>query len=280
MGRVRAPVPGGRLRCARMGDNVLFEKRDGVGVVTLNRPDRMNAWNSSLESDYWDAVDEAMAADDVRVIVFTGAGRGYCVGADFDVLQGIQQTGQEERKERPPLHSTLRLAKPTIAAINGACAGMGLAQAVMCDLRFAATGVKFTTAFSRRGLIAEFGLSWTLPRVVGRSNALDLLMSGRTFTAEEAAEMGLVNKVLPGELLMDHVMDYAIDMATYASPASMAVIKQQVIADESASYAESCERYPALMKASFTRPDFKEGVKSFLEKRKPAFPGVPDDLKG
>ena len=163
------------------------------------------------------------------------------------------------------------MPKPVIAAVNGACAGIGMVQALMCDIRFAAAGAKFTTAFSRRGLIAEYGMSWVLPRLIGTSRAMDLLFSGRVILAEEAAAMGLVSEVVPAEHLLDHTLAYAAELAVNASPTSMAVMKQQVYADQTRSLVESTDDAIELMKASLRRGDFKEGVASFLQKRPPNF---------
>src|ERR1700687_423213 len=163
-------------------DVVLLENRDGIGLITLNRPERLNAWTGELENRYFDLLDECAADPDVKVIVVTGAGRGFCAGADMDMLQGIGSDGGAAagtaRTTRPQWHTTT-ISKPVIAAINGACAGIGLVQALMADIRFAASGAKFTTAFARRGLIAEHGISWVLPKLAGAANALDLLMPGR-----------------------------------------------------------------------------------------------------
>ena len=205
----------------------------------------------------------------------TGAGRGWCAGADMDTLQGIGAASGSEGAEaaaggRPQYHTTL-IPKPVIAAINGACAGIGLVQALMCDLRFASAGAKFTTAFSRRGLIAEYGISWILPRLIGTSRALDLLLSGRVFLAEEAAAMGLVNEVVAPEHLLDRTLEYAADLAVNASPTSMSVMKQQVYADQGRSIVVASDDAVELMKASLGRPDFTEGVASFLQKRPPSF---------
>src|SRR5262249_50124568 len=154
------------------------------------------------------------AADDdpdVRVIVVTGAGRGFCAGADMGALQEVGK-GASFGGSGKPQTFPLTIAKPIIAAVNGACAGLGLVHAPLCDLRFAAAGAKFTTAFVRRGLVAEHSISWTLPRLVGQANALDLLLSGRVFLAEEAAAIGLVNRVVEPAALLDTTLAYARDL--------------------------------------------------------------------
>jgi enoyl-CoA hydratase/carnithine racemase len=166
------------------------------------------------------------------------------------------------------------LRKPVIAAINGPCVGIGLTQALMCDVRFAAAGAKFAAVFARRGLIAEFGISWILPRLTNWGVALDLLLSGRTFLAEEAAELGVVKEVVAGEDLMQRGMDYAEDMAANCSPASMAVIKQQVYADATLGVVEATSRAEVLLHEAMPRPDVIEGITSFLQKRPPQFPSL------
>ncbi len=256
-------------------DVVLYEVRQpGIALLTLNRPQRLNAWNGQMAARYFELLDRATADPAVKVIVVTGAGKGFCAGADMDSLQAIgsdQQGGAEGAAGDRPQHFTTTIPKPVIAAVNGACAGIGMVQALMCDLRFAAAGAKFTTAFARRGLIAEYGMSWVLPRLIGTARSLDLLMSGRVFLAEEAAAMGLVNEVVAPEHLLDRTMEYASDMAINASPTSMSIMKQQVYDDQTRDVAAASDAAIELMKASLRRSDFKEGVSSFLQRRPPDF---------
>lgn len=268
---------------------MLYEVVSGVATLTLNRPTRLNAWTDAMEAVFFAHLDTADADPDVRVIVVTGAGRGWCAGADMDGLQGIGASAERGAESEPsaarpaaadagvgvsrrPVAAVRDVRKPVIAAVNGACAGIGMAMALFCDLRFAAAGAKFTTAFARRGLVAEHGMSWTLPRLVGTSRALDLLYSARVVLAEEALTMGLVDRVFPADALLDETMAYAQDLAVHCSPTSMAVMKRQVWNDWDRDLRDSMVDADHEMHASFARADFKEGVASFVEKRTPAFP--------
>ena len=246
---------------------------DGVALLTLNRPERLNAWTREMEDLYFDLLAECGSSPDVRVVVVTGAGRGFCAGADMESLSGLGANGvtADAFAGRRPQRFPLSVPKPIIAAVNGACAGIGLVQALMCDLRFAAAGAKFTTAFARRGLIAEHGISWALPRLVGPARALDLLFSARVVLAEEALSLGLVNGVHPPEELLNAVLAYARDLAENCSPASLATMKAQVWGDLERGLAESVERADGLMVESLNADDFREGVTSFVEKRPPKF---------
>jgi enoyl-CoA hydratase/carnithine racemase len=250
-------------------DLVLIDVQDGVAVLTLNRPERLNAWTQALEDRYFDLLEQCAGDPDVRVVVVTGAGRGFCAGADMDDLQTIGSDGVDaaRARERRPQTLPLGVPKPIVAAINGPVAGIGLVQAMMTDIRFAAPGAKFTTAFARRGLVAEHGISWILPRLIGHAKALDLLMSGRVFLSEEAAEIGVVNRL--GTL--DDALEYARDLAANCSPASMAVMKRQVYSHWDKSLGEALAETDRLMLESFERPDFPEGVASFVERREPRF---------
>jgi enoyl-CoA hydratase/carnithine racemase len=265
-------------------DVVLREVRDGVCVLTLNRPEQLNAWTQAMEDRYFELLDEADRDPDTRVIVVTGAGRGFCPGFDMQELEALSagdggadgDGAAQEPAQRRPQTFPLTCRKPIVAAINGACAGIGLVQALMCDLRFAAAGVKFTTAFARRGLVAEHGVAWMLPRLTGHAHALDLLLSGRVFRAEEAERLGVVNRVVPAEELLDHALEYARDLAVNCSPASMAAMKAQVYADLERPLAEALEHANQLMAESFAREDFAEGVQSFVERRPPRFAALTE----
>ena len=253
---------------------VLYDVADGVAIVTLNRPDKLNAWSRDLETAYAEALDRAGADPDVRVVVVTGAGRGFCAGADMDMLQGLS-SGQGGASHVKPHHEfEPAVPKPVIAAINGACAGLGLVHAALCDIRFAAAGAKFTSSFARRGLIAEHGVAWLLPRIVGFSRAMDILVSGRVFLAEEAERMGLVDRVVAPERLLDETLAYARELATWCSPASMKDIKEQLWHETGGSIADNVAAANRRMVASFERPDFKEGVDSYVQKREPRFDGI------
>ena len=270
---------------------VLYEVAQRIATITLNRPDRLNAYTASLGDALRAAVRRAADDAGVRVIVLTGAGRGFCAGADMaNLSQGTASGGASLAAENPsappapfdpassPDYQTPHsyfpaVPKPIIAAINGACAGLGLVYALYCDQRFAAAGAKFTTAFARRGLIAEHGISHTLPRLVGLSKALDLLLSARKFDADEALRLGLVDRVLPAAELMAGVRAYALDLADNVSPRAMAVIKRQLWAVDQLSMREAIEVGNREMQASFVSADFKEGVAHFVEKRPAAFTG-------
>ncbi len=253
---------------------VLYSTREGIATVTFNRPDRLNAWTPQLGAQYFAALDAAMADTDVQVVVVTGFGRGFCAGADMGLLQAVgSETADLTAGERDERHQyyPATLPKPVIAAINGPVAGIGLVIALFCDIRFAAEGAKMTTAFSQRGLIAEHGMSWVLPRLVGPENALDLLLSGRVFTAEEAKALGLVSHLSSPERLMADVMAYAGQLVERSAPSSMATMKRQVWQHLDADLESSLEESIQLMGESLKGGDFREGVASFVEKRRPNF---------
>ena len=260
---------------------------DGVAVVTLSRPDRLNAWTGRMHAEYREVL--ARAADDaaVRAIVVTGAGRAFCAGADTRALEGhvargaydpgvvaseLARPGYGVRPEYDHAFAFhYGIPKPIVAAVNGAAAGVGLVLACYCDVRFAATGAKLTTSAPRLGLPAEYGLSWVLPRLVGIGHAADLLLSSRVVLAEEAAGIGLVNKVLPADELMPFVLSYARSLATEVSPAAVAAAKAQLYADLHGDVGTAVEVSEQLLEELVQGPDHAEGVSAWLEKRRPRF---------
>jgi enoyl-CoA hydratase/carnithine racemase len=266
--------------------HILYEVDDPVATLTMSRPERLNAMTRRMEGEIKHAVARAEADPAVVAIVLTGAGRGFCAGADLKDLQAIGdgrpiESGSELRAEpgdasmeesfRGPWSYLLSVRKPIVAAINGPTAGLGFAAALFADVRFASERATFTTAFSRRGLIAEWGIGWTLPRLVGTAHALELLWSARVFDAAEAERIGLVNRVLPHEELLPFVRRWAEELAAHCSPASLAVMKRQVYTALTLELGPSLRESIRLMEESFGRPDFREGVASFLEKRPPKF---------
>ncbi len=267
---------------------ILYEVSERVGTLTLNRPERLNAWTSDMEREVRDALAAAAADPEVRVIILTGAGRGFCAGADMEHLSEISrqggvrgdgaprpepvaEDGREDFRKKYTYFPTI--GKPILAAINGPAAGLGFVLTMYCDLRFASEKAVFTTAFARRGLIAEHGISWMLPRLVGVANALDLLFSARKIDAAEALRMGLVNRLLPHEGLMEATRDYARELATMVSPRSLRVMKRQVYNALFETLAEAIDVADVEMMQSLACDDFKEGVAHFVEKRAPAFTG-------
>lgn len=273
--------------------DILYAIEDGVAVITLNRPEALNAWRAEMERDVRAAMTEAARDGKVRVIVLTGAGRGFCAGAD---MKGLQSTVAAAQDGRPAATAPARVAptpfdpdsradfqrqysyfpavpKPIIAAINGACAGLGMVMALYADMRFASDAAKFTTAFSRRGLIAEHGISWLLPRLIGFANAADLLFSARVVLAPEAQALGLVSRVIPHRTFEDEVMAYARMLAAEVSPRSLREMKREIWNAQFQGLGEAIDSANADMKGSFVSEDFMEGVAHFVEKRAPAFTG-------
>jgi enoyl-CoA hydratase/carnithine racemase len=288
-------------------EQIIYSAGDGVATIALNRPDRLNAWTRVMAREVMNAAHRAEDDDKVRVIILTGAGRGFCAGADMDELGGaadeataalksgaamsaerrvsllMDQITEEEYnpENRDKIRDDFRkrysyllgLKKPVIAAVNGPAAGLGLIIALYCDIRLASEKAMFSTSFSKRGLIAEHGISWILPRIVGLSNALDMLYSSRLIASQEALSIGLVNRVFPHESFMDEVLSYARDLANSVSPRSLCIMKRQVVNAMFQTLAEASEASDEELLRSLSSEDFKEGVSHFLEKRPPRFTG-------
>jgi enoyl-CoA hydratase/carnithine racemase len=253
-----------------MTDLVLADlDADGVLTLTLNRPERRNGWNDDLKDAYYDRLTAAAADPDVRVAVLTGAGTTFCPGADISRLDRLAEDGAQ--LPHVEVDVPRNFPKPIIAAINGACAGVGLVHALFCHVRFAAEGAKFATSFARRGLVAEYGIAWTLPRLIGVENAMDLLISGRTFDAAEARELGLVSRVVPCDDLLSASPNHARDLARNCSPAAMSVITGQIVEALDVPFGDALKSSYAHVDRFIGGPDLREGLASFLEKRPPRF---------
>ena len=265
-----------------MYKEILYSVDAYVATITLDRPDRLNAWTGQMEAELRAAVTAAAENAAARAIVITGAGRGFCAGADMSILTGITEASGARNANTAGSSGAdnfgqkfsylLAVPKPIFMAINGPIAGIGLCLAVFGDFRYMAQGAKLTTAFAKRGLIAEHGISWMLPRLIGTMNALDLLCSARTIEAVEAERLGLV-RMLPADHFQQAVTQIAREMTTAASPRSIGVIKRQVHQSHFQSLAEAWALADKEMLASFQSEDFKEGVAHFVEKRAAKFTG-------
>jgi enoyl-CoA hydratase/carnithine racemase len=267
-----------------------YEVADAIAVVTLSRPKRRNAWTGRMHTEYRWILTQADADPAVRVIVVTGdpQGQAFCAGADLQALEGHSEKGGYDPGTPediampgygvdPAFDASFAyhfgIGKPVIAAINGAAAGVGLVLAAFADLRFCATGAKFTAAHGRFNFPAEFGLSWVLPRIVGLTHANDILLSSRVFTAEEALAMGFLNRLAAPEALMGEVMAYAGKLAETVAPGSARETKRQIYRDLCRDAASSVAAAEALLESMAREPDYREGVKAWMEKRPPRWGG-------
>ncbi len=271
-----------------MYQDILYEVHDPVAVITFNRPDALNAFTLRMLAEIRHALAEAEHDGRVVGIVLTGAGRGFCAGMDMGSLQntaaGEARTADdfsalEAQPGNPDMGPDfevtfgyiLAVRKPIIAAINGPCAGLGFVFACLADMRFVERQAKLTTSFSQRGLVAEHGSSWILPRLLGSGRALDLLWSARKLTGEEAQQIGLAERLVEQGEARETAMAYIRDLAKGASPTSLMVMKAQVYRHLNMSLGEAMTESNELMAQSLKQEDFREGVKSFVERRSPNF---------
>ncbi len=261
---------------------------DGVGVIHLHRPLRLNAWTGRMHTEYRWCLAQLDQDPAAGAIIVTGSGRGFCVGGDSEALaghvrRGAYDAGIGDDLARPGFGVSehfdadfayhFGLSKPVLAAINGPAAGVGLALACFADLRFAAPGVKLTTAHGKLNLPAEYGLSWILPRLIGLGRANDLLLTSRVFVSEEAERLGLVNAVTPAAELMSHCMDYARSLIATVSPNALQQTRWQIYRDLHGSAAASVRRSVALIGEMMREDDFVEGVAALRGKRPPVWGG-------
>lgn len=276
-------------------ETIVYEVDDPVATITLNRPEAMNAWTGAMDHEIRDAIGRAGGDRRVVGIVITGAGRAFCAGADMNLLSSLSSGGGgagESGAGDGGLVDTepsavrngdfdgrfgylMTIDKPVLAAVNGAVAGMAYPFALCCDLRIGTRDSLFVTAFAQRGLIAEWGLAWLLPRLVGPAVALDLLMSSRRVAGDEAYRLGLLNHLVEPDELLGWCRRYVEQLATSCSPASIAIMKRQVYADFHRGFGAADSEAERLMLESFQRPDFREGVASFVAKRPPDFDRLP-----
>jgi enoyl-CoA hydratase/carnithine racemase len=275
-------------------EQIDFDVSERVATLTLNRPEKLNAWTPTMEREVQAALRKADEDPQVRVIVLTGAGRGFCAGADVQSLDQVAAAGRSPEELRQAMASWPHgpkiagsrddfqktysyfpaLSKPVLAAVNGPAVGLGMVLALYCDIRFASDQARFGTAFARRGLIAEHGIAWILPRLVGLASAFDLLYSAHVIDASEALRLGLVSRVVPHENFLGEVRAYAEELSRAVSPRSLRVMKRQVYNALFQTLGEAIDTANEEMFQSFLSADFREGVAHFLEKRPAAFTGA------
>ena len=268
-------------------ESMLTDLDAGVFTITLNRPDRLNAFNTQMCKDWLSVLDEVDANDDIRVVIVTGAGRGFCAGADLgggaNTFDYSDRTADKEETSSAPRDTgglvTLRLyrcTKPIIAAVNGPAVGIGVSSILPMDIRLASEDARFGFVFARRGIVPEACSSWFLPRIVGINQAMEWVATGRVFNAAEALRGGLVSEVLAPDQLLRRARELAREIADNTSGVAVALSRQMMWSMLGASHPMEAHRIDsagvAYMGAS---GDGREGVQSFLDKRAPEFPLQP-----
>jgi enoyl-CoA hydratase/carnithine racemase len=266
-------------------EQIIYEKQDGVATLTLNRPDRMNAFTDVMIREWADALEDARTDADVRAVIVTGAGRGFCAGAD---LRGGSGLGEGAGGDRPPtaadrrnwlrdgVHSVPRavqlLDKPYIAAVNGPAVGAGMDMASLADIRIASDAARFAMSYVKVGLVPGDGGCYTLPRIVGLQKALELIWTGDTFDAQEALRIGYVARVVPADGLMAETQEFARRLAQGPAVA-MQLAKRLAYRSMEASWNEAFEMAGQAMAIAQATEDAREGPRAFVEKRAPKFTG-------
>lgn len=261
---------------------LILERSGGVGVLTLNRPERLNALPRRLTREELPRIFQEIKDDDaIKALIITGAGDGFCAGPDVSGMdKGPWPEDASDAEKLAVLNETMTrflrplvdMGKPTIAAVNGVAAGMGVSLALFCDLRFASEKARFALSFVRRGLTPDMGATFALPRLIGVSRALEYMLTGDFISAEEASRIGLVNKVVPHAQLMQTTLGFAERLAKSPS-VSVSLIKKMAYKSLSNTLDEQLELESSSQLICFETEDFREGVKSFLEKRPAVFKG-------
>ncbi len=263
--------------------DLIYTKEGNIATITLNRPERLNAFTGAMTQGLMQAVEDANADDEIRVIVITGAGRGFCSGLDLAAQaagqaaapQGAAPSGQARRPRVGSRHLSslmLSLNKPTIASINGPAVGWGFELAQLCDIRIAANSATLGDMHVKRGLVPDNGGHWLLPRLIGWAKACEIMFLGERMDAKEAERIGLVNKVVPDEELAQTTKEWATKIANNA-PLAVQFAKKQMRLGLSSDYESNLEFSVFAQGTLFQTEDFREGVRSFTEKREPVFKG-------